>query len=323
KQPGSVSVQLLGVRGGPGSVTALDRGKAWRAMPVVENVGINVGGVFLLMIVFAVVIGPVNLLVLSRMNRRILMLVTVPVISLVTCGGVFLYAVLSEGWTPNVRLGVVTLLDEKARRAVTVGGLGYYCPMAPSGGLHFTTDTELTPHVGQFDGGGYGYRGHDGGDQSISGSVDWTGDQHLDGSWIQARVPLHFSVRKVSRSRLRLTFSGTGDARTVANGLGVDLERLLVADNDGQGWEARNVAAGGEATLELTRMTTGTGYVGGALGTENPLAVAEKMAKYPDQYMRPGCYLGITRSALMETGLEDPEMHHTVGIVYGLMKEPI
>lgn len=320
-KPGSISMQELGVQGSSGHVAVGSRGQAWSSMPVVENVGINVGGVFVLMIVFAVVIGPVNLLVLSRMNRRILMLVTVPVISLLTCGGVFVYAVVSEGWTPNVRVGTVTLLDEKARRAVTVGGIGYYCPMAPSGGLHFTTDTELTPHVGQFNNMGFGYGG--GGDQSISGTVDWTQDQHLEGSWIQARVPLHFSVRKVQRSRLRLTFSGTTDARKVANGLGVDIERLLVVDHDGQVYRARNVAAGAEATLERTGLTSGVGEVSGALGDEDPLKVAGKMARYPDQYLRRNCYLAITRSALVETGLDDPEMHHTLGIVYGLMKEPL
>ena len=41
----------------------------------------------------------------------------------------------------------LTVLDEAAGRASTVGWIGFYTPLAPRDGLHFSPDTELTPQV--------------------------------------------------------------------------------------------------------------------------------------------------------------------------------
>ena len=85
--------------------------------PVVDSLGIPVRGLYFLMLLFALVIGPVNLIVLSRKNRRIWLLWTTPVISLVTCLAVFAYATFAEGWKRQIRTEGLTILDESARRA--------------------------------------------------------------------------------------------------------------------------------------------------------------------------------------------------------------
>src|SRR5262249_51974873 len=59
--------------------------------PVVDDIGIPVRGLFILMIVFALTIGPANLLVLGRLKRRLWLLWTVPALSLLTCAAVFGY----------------------------------------------------------------------------------------------------------------------------------------------------------------------------------------------------------------------------------------
>ncbi len=50
--------------------------------PVIEDIGIPVKGLFLLMLLFVLAIGPINLMVLARKKRRIWLLWTTPVISL-------------------------------------------------------------------------------------------------------------------------------------------------------------------------------------------------------------------------------------------------
>jgi hypothetical protein len=69
--------------------------------PVVENVAIPVRGIILVMLGFVLLIGPANLIVLSRLKRRIWMLWTIPAISLATCGLVFVYSFVREGFTPD------------------------------------------------------------------------------------------------------------------------------------------------------------------------------------------------------------------------------
>src|SRR5262249_176168 len=59
--------------------------EAQRDFPVVDNVGIPVRSLFVVMLVFAILIGPVNIRVLTRKKRRIWLLWTVPAFSLLTC----------------------------------------------------------------------------------------------------------------------------------------------------------------------------------------------------------------------------------------------
>ena len=89
--------------------------------PIVSDFGVPVRGLFLLMLVFAIVIGPVNLIVLSRKKRRIWMLWTIPLISLTTCFAVFLYATFAEGWNRYVRTEGLTILDQRVNRATSIG----------------------------------------------------------------------------------------------------------------------------------------------------------------------------------------------------------
>ena len=59
------------------------------AFPVVEDRGVPVRALFAAMLVFAVLIGPVNIKLLARKKRRLWLLWTVPVFSLLTCVAVF------------------------------------------------------------------------------------------------------------------------------------------------------------------------------------------------------------------------------------------
>ena len=204
--------------------------------PVVDSLGIPVRGLYFLMLLFALAIGPVNLIVLSRKKRRIWLLWTTPVISLVACLAVLTYATFAEGWKRRIRTEGLTILDEKARRATTIGWTAFYSALTPSEGLHFGYETELTPAP-----------------QSLitnaTRTVDWTHDQHLASGWLTARVPSHFMVRKSEMRRERITVrSGNADLKIV-NGLGADISQFWLADTDGEIYAAESIAAGEEATL--------------------------------------------------------------------------
>src|SRR5579862_5716405 len=152
--------------------------------PVVDNVDVPVRGLFLVILGYVAVIGPLNLYVLSRKRRRIWLLLTVPLIALATSSAVFGYMVWTEPGGTHVRTESLTVLDETTARAATISWLGIYATVSPRDGLHFSPETELTPlwrsrGFGQSGGGG------------AARTIDWSTDQHLSPGWVPPRVPVH------------------------------------------------------------------------------------------------------------------------------------
>ena len=210
-----------------------------RIFPVVGRLGIPVRGLFLLMLFFAIVIGPVNLIMLSRKKRRIWLLWTTPVISLMTCLGVFAYATFAEGWKQVVRTEGLTILDERVHRATTIGWTAFYSALTLGEGLHFGHQTELTPQISPRD-------------TNKVLTVDWTHDQHLGSGWVTARVPIHFMIRKSETRRERVIVRRGADTDLkIVNGLGVDISQFWLADGDGTIYSAIDVPAGEEVELGL------------------------------------------------------------------------
>ena len=205
--------------------------------PVVNKLGIPVRGLFLLMLLFAVTIGPLNLILLSRRKRRIWMLWTTPVISLVACCAVFAYATFGEGWNRHARTEGLTILDERVRRAATIGWAGFYSALTPSEGLRFGYETEVTPLPQSLT-------------TTTARTVDWTHDQHLANGWVTARIPAHFMVRKSELRRERITVRREADAGLrIVNGLGANISEFWLADKDGTIYSTTGIFAGAEAKL--------------------------------------------------------------------------
>ena len=218
--------------------------EANRIFPVgTKDLGIPVRGLFLLMLLFAVAIGPVNLIVLSRKKRRLWMLWTIPVISLLTCVAVFAYATFAEGWNRHGRTEGLTILDERIHRATTIGWTAFYASLTPGDGLHFGYETELTPQGHNVERFGMPNTG-------TVRTIDWTKDQHLQSGWMTARVPAHFMLRKseVRRERVTVRTEANGQLKIV-NGLGVNIRQFWLADRNGTIHTALNIRAGAEAEL--------------------------------------------------------------------------
>jgi hypothetical protein len=291
--------------------------EANREFPVVDKISIPVRGLFVLMIVFALAIGPVNFYVLGRMKRRIWLLWTVPAISLVTCGLVFGYMLLVEGWQGHVRAEGLTLLDEQTHRATTLGWAGVYTPLTPGDGLHFGGATELTPQLA------VNFERYSQG-PTTSRTIDWTRDQHLAAGWVTARVPAHFMLRKNEARRERVTVRRDGKSLTAVNGLGADVHKLWVADAAGRVYTADNIPAGGEAVLTPTEA-----QASGNAGTLRNLFESdwtthfERVTKKPEAYLRPGCYVAALESAPFIEEILSGARRKARSLVYGIMKEPV
>ncbi len=250
--------------------------------PVVGGIGIPVRGLFFLMLLFATVIGPVNLIVLSRKKRRIWMLWTTPAISVITCLAVFAYATFAEGWNHRVRTEGLTILDEGARRATTIGWTAFYSALTPGDGLHFGYETELTPRIHSTT-------------TNTARAVDWTYDQHLVSGWMTARVPTHFMVRKSETRRERVTVRrGTNANLRVVNGLGADINQFWLADRDGTIYSATDILAGAEVGL--------TPLQGGRLGGSDEMFLFELWEPHINDELDRGNIAPVLRQMLGRSG---------------------
>ncbi len=214
-----------------------ERGQADFFQFLIPGVGAAPVFMFLLLIsVFAIVIGPVNLWILSRRRQLYLMLLTVPVMSLITCICLFVYAFLADGLSTRARVRSVTYVDTSAARAVTFSRVMLYAGLSPSAGLTFSDRTAVFPVWPEE--GGTGRR-----------SVDWTNTQLLESGWLPSRTFTQFASTSVEPQRGRLEVRPSGDNMTVNNGFAVGLRHLFVSDDSGRVFYGDTLAAGAMGTL--------------------------------------------------------------------------
>jgi hypothetical protein len=210
-----------------------------RFFQVVEGAQAPVGLVILVLTVFVLLAGPVNLIILSKKGKRAWFLWTLPAISFATSGLVFLVAFFGEGVRPKIRIDTVTVLDQGTQEATTVGGVAIYAPVAPSK-LEFGGNTEVTPLVDR--------------KSSDSGSgrrVEWQdgGSQVFTGKWVASRIPAHFALRKSEHREERVKVDWTGEKPMLLNGLGVELDRIYLYGQDGTLYSGKDIPAGSQVPL--------------------------------------------------------------------------
>lgn len=280
--------------------------------PVIEDIRIPVRGIVFIMLAFILAVGPVNIFLCARANRRTAMLWTIPLISFVTCAIVFGYSLVSEGITASSRTEAVTVLDQAAHRATTLARQAFYAPLTPGDGLRYSHDTEVTPlvEVGRYNGGN-------------SRELELSQAQHLSRGWITARVPAHFALRKSETRRERITMQKLPDGRvTVVNGLGADIASLWLLDDKGRLFKGESLKAGqnvplspqGTLSLTASRNPLSSLYQGAWPTAHDSLTTA------PANYLRPNTYLAVLADTpFIENGLGKPGKLRARQTIVGLL----
>ena len=291
-----------------------DSGAANANLPVVENLKVPVRGITIIMLVFIIVVGPVNMFWLARKNRRTWMLWTIPAISLATTLVIFAYTLVREGITPTTRTAGLTILDQPGHHAATFGATGFYCPLTPSGGLRFDNETEATPLVS---------------DEYGTGSpreVDWTQTQHFQRGWVTSRVPAHFHLRKSEVRRERLEWQKVAGGWQIINGLGAPIKSLWLADQDLHFFAAEDIPAGQSTIILPVRGPVAPGKRGanklfhdlGYSGTQPGPDVL--------YYLQPGTYIAVLDgNPFIENALgaaASAQRTRSTGVVYGILDSP-
>ncbi len=289
-----------------------DPSAAHRQFPVASDVEVPVRGLFLVVVAFTVLVGPVNLTYLNRRKKRMWLLWTVPAASILTCAVVVLYVLVGEGLVRFRRTEGLTVLDERARRATTLGWTAYYATLTPGGGLQFDPETEVSPVLSW----SYGQGG------DAARAVEWRDGQRLRPGWVRARLPSYFLLRKseLRRERLSLSPSAGGGALEAVNGLGVDLESLWVADGAGAVYSGGPLLAGEGGRLEPMGelAAAGPGVLRG-LYRRDLIGLLPRIEQDPAGYLRPGTYVAVARaSPFIEAGLGGLDRQTLKSVIYGV-----
>lgn len=291
-------------------------GDAWGALPTAAGANASLTVVepldsqaslrqmFIAMLAFAVLIGPVNLIVLARRKQRSWVFWTTPAVSALACGAVFLYAAISEGWGQHTRYAFLTTLDPDVNRAATIGMVGFYSPISDSSGLMFEDSTEVTPLVA--------------GDV-VSGSVDWSEGQHFKGDWVRARIPRHFKLRKNETRRERINLVREGGQLSIVNGIGADIKSIVYLDHDGRKYRAADIAKGAKAPLnEIANPASASMSLRQAYATRDWFSSIQNIKNHPLRYLSPGWYVAeLEENVFVEEALDGASVKPSIAMLTG------
>ena len=207
-------------------------------LPIPGVDGIPARAYLSILIVFTLLIGPVNYWFLWRQRKQVLLVLTTPLISalfIVLLGG---YVLAGEGVGVRGRAVTFTMLDQVSRQASTRASISLYAAgMRPAGGLRFARDVAVFPI------------GSDGNGPRERQTLDLTDAQRFSAGVIQARSPTNLEQIGFRTARERLSFNREAGGMTVVNGLGITVAALVYRDGDTVYSLANPLTAGGKANL--------------------------------------------------------------------------
>ncbi len=295
----------------------ISRSTAGGGMNVVEDSRIPVNGLFVVVLIFAILVGPLNALVFARKEKRMRIYWTVPLFSVIATAAIVLVSLLSEGITSSVRTAGVVYLDENSHRAAVLSRIGYYCPLPP-GSLAFSNDVQLKcAALG------------DSWDSSSNRRIDYSDGQRYFG-WISPRMPEYFVSRASQSCRDRLTVRyDLAGGISVVNGLAADIKQLWLVTADGQVRGGENLGAGqaGDLAVLDREALTAMDYPIDVYALSKIYSMRQWHTLttnipnlYLNNWLTPGHYVAILHdNPYTEVGFENYKSTGSACVVYGVL----
>lgn len=282
---------------------------------------------FLVMItLFAVLVGPVAFVILTRMQRTHFLLGAVPLVAGVITFGIVGYAMIQDGFAFRTSRFSVTWLDTTHQTALTQTTQMVYSGLAP-GSLRVPRTTAY--YDNSFDPTRYRYN---------QMRLSLQGDQQIiSGTKIQARTKFQVTTFDVQAAggQVLLSVSDDGSKWEATNELGFDVVRLVIQTPAGP-MMAENVGVGATAVLERdSRVKSQWFNELGRQDQEGQAAIPELLrdntnfgqgdrlsracaSVLDSRQISPGMFLAISKQQplarnLRENAFQDEELHVTIG----------
>jgi hypothetical protein len=203
---------------------------------------------FWIVFFFALIIGPINLLFVRRLGKRMVFVVTTPLIALLSVSTLFAYSAFREGFGLKASVRSFTLLNPEARESVVVSAASVYSGMS-TGTWRYRPETLVLGvpkrDMGDDEESYRSYRRRE--DRTVSSNLDWTRGQEVS-SWVPARERTVVAAVQVGADRSRLMVEKAGAGLRIHNALGVDIERGIL-NWEGRTWPLPALPAGGAAEI--------------------------------------------------------------------------
>ncbi len=265
----------------------------------------------LIIYLFAFLIGPVNVFVLHRLGRRILVFVTVPVASFICCVFIYGYYVIFESSTLLGKRNALILLDERDNRAITLANYSIYSARSRAEGFRFDMQTEVFP-VNRND-----YRSNDSGKYIVLDE-----DQHLREGWIKPKIPRYMHLRSIQTRRERLALTAKNGALEVMNGLGADIEEVVLMTSGGRVFRSTGIRAGAAAGMDEVRGVSASWSSLPEVGKRGWFNVFDHIKVSPYAYLKPGTYVArLNRSPFLRQAIDEEAEITESACLIGILKE--
>jgi hypothetical protein len=178
----------------------------------------------LLLLGFALVIGPANFIWVRTRKRPVLLLITIPVIAITSSLTLLGYGVLVQGLDIKVASATVSLLDSRLHRSASIEKRIVFAGLSPDG-LRPDPGTSVHP-IASMTGGVIG-------PERLQLSIERTPELLLSGDFIPARTSVTQVLVSERAARGRLEIARVPEGLKVTNSLGTRLERVVARDAAG------------------------------------------------------------------------------------------
>ncbi len=266
-----------------------------------------------LLLLFALVIGPLNFILVSRRKQPALLLITIPAISIGVSVLLLAFGILHQGLDVKSASVSLSVLDQRSHISSSIHKRQIFAGMAPAVGLRPAAGT-VVHHVA-LDDQSMGLMGAETILRTAQGQ-GWT----LSGDYLPTRrlASQVLTVDRAERARLLVEFGGR--FVQVTNQLGVRVEELLVRNPQGQYFELnRPLAPGAQTTLGISDEIHGRNLEFSLFAQ----SMSPTPPPAPAGAVPPAAYLArIAGGALLDDcGVESTEVHG-LHVVLGVLDDP-
>lgn len=207
-----------------------------QSFPVIDQLSVPHRTFIGLLIIMVLCIGPLNLWFLIKIDRRVWLFFTVPVLSAAATLVLVAAALISEGITPTKRSEAFVVLDHQRDEVLTWATSAVYLPIANRAGLIFSGRNEVFFNNNEY---------------LTKKGIDLNQGFWLRRGWLSTRIPFHYQERGryPLGERLAVRYDADG-IPTVTNGFSGDLSQVLVTNQAGRMFGTAHLPAGAEQVLQ-------------------------------------------------------------------------
>ncbi len=190
------------------------------------------------LMVFVILIGPLNLLLIGKLRRPALLLLSVPALSGLATLGILGYGILEQGLDVRVRDHSLVYLDQGRARVASLTMRDLFAGGFASDGLHPGPGTAVFP-IGEHEDHGPVYRVERRGDAVL-----------LAGDFLPSRQHVRQAIASEAASRLRVEIEGSGGQVVVRNATPEAIDELFYHALDGKWYRVESLKPGAEQVAD-------------------------------------------------------------------------